>query len=495
MMSNLYFKFCFLFFIVLSSCSEEKIDAVSYGTVTGKVVIADSFLPMENAKITSSPTSGTVFTDADGKFVMTNVKIGEYSFQAQKDGYIAKYESVTVTANNTSEVIFEIKKSTGNNKAPAIPALTAPTDNAVKQNTALDLTWTATDPDNDVLTFKVTLRNDANTDVKVFTDIKDKKLSLTGLLYGVKYFWQVTVNDGINADVLSAVSSFTTITFPTTRYLVVNKVGDNNVISSIDDAGNKYQLTANETNSWRPRRNTQAKKIAFIRASGGQNHIYTMNEDGSSITKITNSVPIAGFNSDYIGFSWNTSGSQIIYPNFDKLYRINNNGSGLVQIYKTPTGKFISECDWSNDGTKIALKVNDVSGYSVEIYVINMSGTVLTQVLFGYKGATNGLNFSITGQKLLYARDISEYENQNYRQLDSRIFEYNFATSTAVSITNEKPAGTNDYDPRYSPNEAEFIFTNTSNDGVSAKTVMKSGISTADTRVNLFSGFYMPDWE
>ena len=201
-MNNLYFKLCFLFFIVLSSCSEEKVDQVGYGTVTGRVVIADTFEPMQNVKITSSPTSGTIFTDVDGKFVMSKVPIGEYSFQAQKDGYVAKFESVSVTVNNTSEVIFELKKSTSNNKPPAIPVLTAPTDNAVNQNIALDLVWTATDPDNDVLTFSVTLRNDANTDVKVFTGIKDKKLSLTGLLYGVKYFWQVTVNDGVNVDIL-----------------------------------------------------------------------------------------------------------------------------------------------------------------------------------------------------------------------------------------------------------------------------------------------------
>lgn len=494
-MNNLYFKLCFLFFIVLSSCSEEKVDQVGYGTVTGRVVIADTFEPMENVKITSSPTSGTIFTDADGKFVMSKVPIGEYSFQAQKDGYVAKFESVSVTANNTAEVIFELKKSTTNNKPPAIPVLTTPTDNAVSQNIALDLVWTATDPDNDVLTFSVTLRNDANTDVKVFTGIKDKKLSLTGLLYGVKYFWQVTANDGVNVDILSAVSSFTTSTFPATRFLGVNKVGDNNVIYSIDDAGNKYQLTGLETNSWRPRRNTQVRKIAFIRSSGGQNHIYTMNEDGSGVTKITNSVPINGFNSDFVGFSWNASGSEIIYPSFDKLYKINNNGSGLAQIYKTPTGKFISECDWSNDGTKIALKVNDVSGYNVEIYIIDTSGNVLSQVLSGYKGATSGLNFSVTGQKLLYSRDVSEYENQNYRQLDSRIFEYNLTTATATAIIGNKPAGTNDYDARYSPNEAEVIFTNTSNDGVSVKNIVKSGISVTDSRVVLFAGYFMPDWE
>jgi hypothetical protein len=39
-----------------------------------------------------------------------------------------------------------------------------------------------------------------------------------------------------------------------------------------------------------------------------------------------------------------------IYPYFDKLYRINNDGSGLTKIYQTSNGKFISECDWSNDG-------------------------------------------------------------------------------------------------------------------------------------------------
>jgi Tol biopolymer transport system component len=77
----------------------------------------------------------------------------------------------------------------------------------------------------------------------------------------------------------------------------------------------------------------------------------------------------------------------IIYPYFDKLYRINNDGSGLTKIYQTSNGKFISECDWSNDGAKIALKVNDPNGYNTEIYVINTSGIVVNQVLSGIAGA------------------------------------------------------------------------------------------------------------
>jgi Tol biopolymer transport system component len=106
-----------------------------------------------------------------------------------------------------------------------------------------------------------------------------------------------------------------------------------------------------------------------------------MNPDGSGIFKVTNSVPIAGFNSDFINYSWNNC--QIIYPYFDKLYRINNDGSGLTKIYQTSNGKFRMRL--SNDGAKIALKVNDPNGY--EIYVINTSGIVVNQVLSGIAGA------------------------------------------------------------------------------------------------------------
>lgn len=484
-----------LFLLFLVSCSEEKIGESEYGTVTGKVVSADTFEPMENVKILSSPISSTIFTDETGKFTVSNVKVGEYSFQAQKDGYIAKFEAVSITANNTSEIVFELSKSTANNKLPTVPVLVSPIDNSTAQAVSLDLTWTATDPDNDALTFKVFLRNGNDSEVKTFENIKDKKLSLTDLPFGTKYYWQVEVNDGVNTSVLSAISAFTTIAFPTTRYSFVKKVKDNNVIFAADDAGKQYQLTSSDKNSWRPRRNNQAQKIAFIATNGSQNDIYTMNFDGTGVKRITNSVAIAGFNSDYISYSWNASGSEFIYPNFDKLYRISSDGSGLTKIFQTPNGKFISECDWSADGTKIALKVNDANGYNAEIYVIDTSGTIVTSIISGQTGALGSVNFSVTGLKLIYTRDISGFESSTYRQLDTRIFEYSFVTSSSYQIATEKISGTNDLDVRYSPNESELIFTNTSNDGISVKNSMKTSFGLTNSRVVLFSGTSMPDWE
>ncbi|WP_125719228.1 carboxypeptidase regulatory-like domain-containing protein [Flavobacterium ustbae] len=494
-MKYLYKIISAIFLVVLISCSEEKIGESEFGTVTGKVVNSDTFEPMENVKIVSSPTTSTVFTNAEGKFTVSNIKVGEYSFQAQKEGFVAKFEAVSVTANNTSEIVFELSKSTVNNKPPTVPALTAPVDNSTSQPVNVELAWTVTDPDNDAMTYTINLRNDKNSVVAVFADIKEKKLALTNLIYGAKYYWQVSVSDGINTPVLSAISSFTTVAFPSTRYLFVKNINGNNVIFTADDAGKQYQLTSSEKNYWRPRRNNNARKIAFIGTNGSKNDIYTMNFDGSDIKKVTGSIPIAGFNADYLSYSWNASGSEFIYPNFDKLYRIKSDGSGVAKIFQTPNGKFISECDWSADGSKIALKVNDINGYGVEIYVINPSGVVQTQILAALPGAVSGLNFSVSGLKLVYTRDVSGFENSNYRQLDSRIFEYNFVLGNSYEIATEKISGTNDLDVRYSPNEAELIFMNTSNDGLSTKNFLKSGIGIKDSRTTLFSGASMPDWE
>jgi len=494
-MKYLYKIASVLFLLFLVSCSEEKIGESAYGIVSGRVVNADTFEPMENVKILSSPTTSTVFTDAEGKFTVSNVKVGEYSFQAQKDGFIAKFEATTVTANNTSQVVFELKKASANNKPPTVPVLVSPVDNSTAQAVTLDLTWTATDPDKDELIFKITLRNDSNSEVKVYDAIKANKLTLTDLIFGAKYYWQIEVTDGVNTPVLSTVSTFTTIAFPATRYLFVKNINDNNVIFTADDAGKQYQLTSSDRNYWRPRRNNLVKKIAFIGTNGSQNDLYTMNFDGTGIKKLTSSVPIAGFNSDYIGYSWNASGSELIYPNFDKLYKINNDGSGLTKIFQTPNGKFISECDWSADGSKIAIKVNDANGYNVEVYVINPSGVVIATILSGQNGAVGGLNFSITGQKLVYTRDVTGFESSNYRQLDSKIFEYSFASGNSTQIITEKISGTNDLDVRYSPNESELIFTNTSNDGISIKNIVKTTVGVVNSRVVLFSGTAMPDWE
>ena len=493
-------KFVKIFILVsicffCNSCSEEPLNENGVGSITGKVVEAETFIPLANVKISSSPNSSVVYTDSSGNFTIENISVGDYAFEARKDNFITKFEGATIHLNQTTELTFELSPKEEENFPPSMPILISPNDNVIDQSLSLSLLWSCDDPENDELTYKITLRNDVNSDVIEYESITDTTYVLTGLNYSTKYYWQVTANDGINGDVNSLVRSFRTLIFPNARYLFVEKVNENNVIYTADDSGNKLQITSDATNSFRPRKNSQANKIAFIRSNGGQAHIYTMNPDGSNIFKVTNSVPINGFDLNHMNFCWKANGSQLLYSNFDKLYQINTDGGGLMQIFQTPNGKFISECNWSNDGSIIVLKVNDVNGYAVEIYTIDISGAILTNVLSGFGGASGGLHLSVDNTKLVFTRDITEYESSDYRQLDSRIFMYDFVLDVITEIDVQKPAGYNDLDVMFSPNEAEVIFVSTSNDGVSIKTITKCEIRSSSSRASLYDNAIMPDWK
>lgn len=483
-------------FFLLISCSEEQIDEGGTGSVKGRVVDARTYAPIENARISSSPSSSTTFSDKDGYFLLENVPVGKYSFQAQKDGFIARFQPGTIEKDLPIQIIFELDVSTANNKPPTIPVLTAPANNATGQALTLNLTWTATDEESDPLTYVVTVKNGTTDEIKTYSDLKTTTLNITDLKYSTKYYWQVSANDGINKPTNSVVNSFTTLAFPNPRYLYVKKVKTNNVIFTADEAGNELQLSSAEVNSYRPRKNLSINKIAYISSDGSANQIFTMNPDGTGIRKVTNAIPIAGFNMEHVNYCWSTNGSQLIYPSFDKLYRINADGSGLVQIFKTPNGKFISECEWSQDGTQIVLKVNDSSGYNVEIYVIKTNGQVQYTVLSGELGAASGVDISLDNKKIVYTRDISGFENANYRRLDSRIFVYTVATNTSAELAAGKENGFNDLDVKFSPNEAKVIFVNTSNDGLSAKTIQTANVTgDEDGRTTLFQNASMPDWK
>jgi hypothetical protein len=484
------------------NCTEDTTPLVGLGTITGRVVEANSFDPIENAKVSLSPTNNTVFTDADGYFIMEEVEAGDYSVSAEKEEYLTAFEAATVTTGIEVNVIFELEDDDALNKPPTTPILISPEDGSENLEISVELLWSSTDPDDDELTYRLEIKNDYNNDIIKVEELLDTTYVVSDLKYGVKYFWQVTVNDGVNVDVFSAVNSFKVKVNPENRYLYVQKhTNGNNVIysSNFDDtdsiANNKVQLTLETKNSWRPRKNQANNLIAFLRTANNETHLFTMETDGANIKQVTSGVPVNGYNLNEVDFSWSSNGDRLIYSNYDKLYQINKDGSGLKLIYQTADGSFITECDWSNDESIIALKTNNINGYNVKIFTINTSGTILTTVLSGVQGAAGGLNISVDNKLLLYTYDISGYENANKRQLNTQIFVYNMVTTDLTNLSVNKPAGTIDIDPRFSPNEAEVIFVNTSNDGISIRNTNRMSIVENDDRQLLFTNATMPDWE
>lgn len=492
---NIFTAFVILF--SLTSCSEELVSKVQTGTVKGTVIKKGTNQPLKNVKIYTAPSTQTVFTKDDGSFEIAEIPVGEYSLRAELSGYVTTLQGISIkNGGQNVSVVLEMSDDDSLNSPPSAPVLLSPTDNAVDQPLSVDLSWSATDPDSlDVLKYTLTVKNDFDQNVIEIKDLTEKHYFLENLKFGVTYYWQVSVSDGVNPAVNSPVFRFKTNSVPNNRFHYVKKSNGNYYIVSSNEAGSNFNFTALSANSWRPRLSQNAQQLAFLRTTGGSTHIFTAKPDGSQAFQVT-TIPVGGFNNAELDFSWSTNGKELLYPSFTKLYRINKDGSGLELVYTTPDGSFISECDWSYDGSMIALKTNDPNGYNAKIIVIDMLGNVIKTVLENVNGAAGGLNFSVDGNLLLYTYDISGHQDNNYRQLNTHIFIYNMQTGdvTDVSLASEKLDGTNDLDPRFSPNNAEVIFTNTSNDGISVKNIMKVTLQDI-TRTALFPDAEMPDWE
>jgi len=500
-MKNIYTIISFVLLLFITSCSEETLQTNTTGNITGKVVLFGSNVPIENVKIATNPPSSTVFTNASGDFLIQGVSVGSYSVEASKEGLLTSFEGVQVVDGASVNTIFEMQENTASNTPPTQPNLLSPLDESIDQNIVVNLEWEASDLENDNLTYQLELRDGETSQIQIFDNLTATNFEVSGLRYSNAYFWQVSVNDGINTSVLSEIHSFETRDAPNDLIIYVKNVAGNDVIFSGEQvvvSGNdeifENQLTDESVNSWRPRKNPTNTSVAFLRNVGAETHIFLMEADGTNVSQVTNTIPVAGFNHSEIDFSWSANGNQLLYPSFDKLYRINKDGTGVTLIYQTPNGSFITECDWSNDGSKIALKTNNVNGYDIAIYTIDMAGNVLDTVLSGVMGAAGGIKLSVDGTKLLYCYDVSGFESADYRQLNTHSFVYNFVTSTSLDVSFDKPAGFLDADPRFSPNEAFLIVTYSANNINAIKQLLIIEINDTLEREVIIDEAKMADW-
>lgn len=494
---KIVFSALLLAIFAMSSCSEDKITDGATGTLTGTVVAEGTNEPLQNVKISTQPISTTVFTNSEGFFQIEEIDVQDYSVQAELDGYITTFEPASITANRTANVIFEMQIEQEDNAAPNTPVLIAPANNAQDLDLTVEFIWSGSDPDGDELTYTLSLLNDQNDLLETYTAVGDTMLTVNdGLLFATKYFWQVSANDGVNSDVLSTISSFETTNTPNLEFLFVRKVGDNNVIFASDEDGNTLQLTDADKNSWRPRKNATTGKIAYLQSVGADAQLFVMNTDGSGKNQLSNSFPVAGFNLDEIDIAWTPDGGSILYPNFNKIYRVNIDGSGTAVFYTTTDGSFVSEVDWSEFNDVIAVKTNDVQGYNARIFTMQPDGTVINVVQEGLPGAVGGLDLNIDGSELLFAYDISGLELPSYRPQDSRLFIYYSDTDTSAQLSTQVEDGFINIDPRFSPNENLVIYTQKGRALNALRTIYSHDIEFDNpNEEELFPNSFMPDWE
>ncbi len=269
-------------------------------------------------------------------------------------------------------------------------------------------------------------------------------------------------------------------------------------IYAANDDKSVVKLT-NTGSNWRPVVSPNREKIAFISNRNTNLQVFTINRDGTGLKQVT-AVPVAGLSALDLSISWANNGSRIIYPSNNKLYSINTDGTGLIEVAGAPSGKQFAGADWNEATKTIVARITGDTVYDNELVLIYNSG--FKEIILTSSRRVSNPVLSIDGGEVLFSMDFNEFRNEQGRQIDARIVELYLPGKTLSDLSTNigsnssnllKPAGTNDLNPRYSPNGQGIIFTNVINDDVSTPALYTTDLS-GKTRTKIISNAEMGVW-
>ncbi|AKD57296.1 carboxypeptidase regulatory-like domain-containing protein [Spirosoma radiotolerans] len=503
-----YLLLLFSSLLVFWSCNEDTyVDPIQLSTVRGRVLYSVNQQPIRNATVTLSPTSRVVTTDSSGSFRFDSVLVGSYTIRAAKVNYGTESSTITVTADASPLVTILLTDDQTQNRPPTAPTLVSPNSSTVISSNMVTLKWTATDPNRDSLTYDVLLfKSGSATPTASYTGLTVDTLNLSNLLYNTTYLWQVIVKDGINT-VNGSIWSFSTGPVPDYSFVFARRINGQYQLFTANATGPMAQLTRDGSN-WRPIVSPNRQQIAYISNINTDLQLFVMNADGSNSRQVT-TVPIAGLYQTDLSFCWSPDGTQLLYPNNDRLFAIRTDGTGLRVVAQAPSGRIFAGCDWTPQGNRMAARTTGTSVYDNEITTFLADGSGAKSVYVRKDSRVGNPVFSVDGRQLVFSADVSGFMNEQGRQLDARLYLLDLSTNglTDLSVTpssssntgqTNKPTGTNDIDPRFSPNGSQLLFTNVDNTGNGTRSVytieLTGTAQPAQNRKLLFTSAEMPYW-
>ena len=210
MKKNLYI-ISLLFIVSLFSCESEKLDIISYGTISGIVLDGETYLPIEGALVTTTPASISTLSDAKGNFKIQKIKEGEVAVNIKKNEYLGNSLTVAIYENDATQMNFLIFKDNKNigNISIYDPV---PGNGAVDQALAVTLKWKVEgNRANTVLAYNIYIFESNSTVQKLLGENVDlQEVTTSGLKTSTTYFWYVVAKYEGNKVAFSPTWSFKT---------------------------------------------------------------------------------------------------------------------------------------------------------------------------------------------------------------------------------------------------------------------------------------------
>ncbi|MFP4019905.1 MAG: carboxypeptidase regulatory-like domain-containing protein [Bacteroidales bacterium] len=486
-----------LILAMFNMCTEEPFDPDIKGSVEGIVMDDETNEPLRNATIQTKPSTEVILTDSSGYYKISMIDTGRYNVTAERTNYNTKTLGILIKEDHTSTVNFLLKKkdqTSGNNDVIFSKKYT-PTSGADNLSTELTLKWNAyCESEDESISYDVLLYRSNSLHQKVVAEnIQDTSLKVTNLRYNQVYYWQVIAKNSNGDTTHGELLNFKTKSIPENSFFFVKRMNGNFELMAYDlDSAVINRLTYNNNRDWAPKLNKQNGKLAFVSDSLVKPYIFIMDKSGGQSTRVTE-VAADGYHNDGNAFAWYEDEGRIIFSHYHRLYSINVDGTGLRTIATAPSDRHFREIDISPDNSKIVALTIGERIYNSEIYLMDIDGSNQEVLVDSLKGITEAPTFSVDGNSILYTHDVSENESLDGRMLNSQIFRYDLGTGETTSLSENKPTGTNDLTPRYSPTGDKIIFTNVVNNNSKPKEIWMMDID-GTNREKVVDDAELPFW-
>jgi Tol biopolymer transport system component len=261
--------------------------------------------------------------------------------------------------------------------------------------------------------------------------------------------------------------------------------GQGDIYAMNADGTEQTRLTVNPASDYEPVWSPDGTSILFRTYRVGIDEIYVMNADGSGQTNVTENPALD------IHPAWSPDGSKILfvstrndpyYASCDywcyEIYTMNLDGSGVTRLTYNSDVDFSPV--WSPDGSKIAFMSNRASGY-YDVFVMNADGSSVTNLTNSLGGDADP-DWSPDGSKIAFRTD---------RDGDWEVYVMNADGSGVTRLTNS-PGW--DSAPAWSPDGSKIAF-ESGRDGDSGVYVMNSDGSQQTRLTYSAGGDIEPDWQ
>lgn len=144
--------------LLFPACKEGTLGPDLLGGIEGVVLDYETSSPLAGASITTSPPTDAIVSDAQGRFSMNDLAVGNYTIQAKKPGYSSNSVTVSVRENRTTQATVFLELADEDDEEEPTPDMSVEITNW----------WNSSSNDSAFVNVEYRAQNAGNADIKSY---------------------------------------------------------------------------------------------------------------------------------------------------------------------------------------------------------------------------------------------------------------------------------------------------------------------------------------